>query len=147
MRPAIASGGWRLDQVGDICVSWHGNAALPAGCYRVRANGGSLVWGTDAAHTDGNAARRGHQRVSASALAAGPEQGGQSCGASELLGRSWVIAGDLSEERMMRVHALVALAGGAAVLVACSGGPQQVDASAPTVTYSYKNEAELRDAR
>ena len=47
---------------------------------------------------------------------------------------------------MMRVHALVALAGGAAVLVACSGGPQQVDASAPTATYSYKNEAELRDA-
>ena len=45
---------------------------------------------------------------------------------------------------MMRVHALVALAGGAAVLVACSGGPQQVDASAPTVTYSYKNEVEMR---
>jgi hypothetical protein len=47
-----ASGGWRLDEVGDICLSWHGNAALPAGCYRVRANGRSLVWGTDAAHTD-----------------------------------------------------------------------------------------------
>jgi hypothetical protein len=41
-----------LDEVGDICLSWHGNAALPAGCYRVRANGRSLVWGTDAAHTD-----------------------------------------------------------------------------------------------
>ena len=47
---------------------------------------------------------------------------------------------------MMRVHALVALAGGAAVLAACSSGPQQVGASAPSVTYSYKNDAEFREA-
>jgi hypothetical protein len=47
---------------------------------------------------------------------------------------------------MMRVHALVALAGGAAVLAACSSGPQQVGASAPSVTYSYKSDAEFREA-
>jgi len=46
------SGSWRLDRVGDVCVSWHGNAALPAGCYSVRANGRSLVWGNDSTHTD-----------------------------------------------------------------------------------------------
>ena len=45
------SGNWRLDQVGDVCVSWHGNAAMPAGCYRVRANDRSLAWGNDSAHT------------------------------------------------------------------------------------------------
>jgi hypothetical protein len=47
-----ASGSWRLDRVGDVCVSWHGNAAMPVGCYRVRVNGRSLVWGNDSAHTD-----------------------------------------------------------------------------------------------
>jgi len=38
------SGSWRLDRVGDVCVSWHGDAALPTGCYRVTANGRSLSW-------------------------------------------------------------------------------------------------------
>ena len=38
------SGSWRLDRVGDVCVSWHGDAALPTGCYRVTANGRSLFW-------------------------------------------------------------------------------------------------------
>ncbi len=38
------SGSWRLDQVGDVCVSWHGDAALPTGCYRVTATGRSLSW-------------------------------------------------------------------------------------------------------
>ena len=38
------SGSWRLDQVGDVCVSWHGAAALPTGCYRVTADGRSLSW-------------------------------------------------------------------------------------------------------
>jgi hypothetical protein len=37
-------GGWRLDRVGDVCVSWHGDTALPTGCYRVRATGRSLAW-------------------------------------------------------------------------------------------------------
>ena len=46
------SGSWRLDRVGDVCVSWHGNAAMPVGCYRVRADGRNLVWGNDSAHTD-----------------------------------------------------------------------------------------------
>jgi len=44
-------GRWRLDQAGDVCVSWHSNLAMPAGCYRVRADGRSLVWGNDSAHT------------------------------------------------------------------------------------------------
>ena len=47
----------------------------------------------------------------------------------------------------MRVHAFIALVGGTALLAACSGGPRQVGASAPTVTYSYRNDAELRDAK
>jgi hypothetical protein len=38
------SGNWRLDRLGDVCVSWHGAAALPTGCYRVRADGRSLAW-------------------------------------------------------------------------------------------------------
>src|SRR5215470_3149378 len=25
-------GGWQLDRVGDVCVTWHGDTALPAGC-------------------------------------------------------------------------------------------------------------------
>ena len=37
-------GRWQLDRVGDVCVSWHGDTALPAGCYRVRANGRELAW-------------------------------------------------------------------------------------------------------
>jgi len=48
---------------------------------------------------------------------------------------------------MMRVHAFIALVSGTALLAACSGGPRQVGASAPTVTYSYRNDAELRDAK
>jgi hypothetical protein len=43
------SGSWRLDQVGDVCVSWHGEAALPTGCYRVSANGRSLAWSNKSA--------------------------------------------------------------------------------------------------
>jgi hypothetical protein len=39
-----ASGRWRLDRVGDVCVSWHGHVALPTGCYRVRANDRRLTW-------------------------------------------------------------------------------------------------------
>jgi len=49
--------------------------------------------------------------------------------------------------RMMRVHALIALVSALSMLAACSGGPRQVDTSAPTVTSSYRNDAELRDAK
>jgi hypothetical protein len=38
------SGSWRLDRAGDVCVSWHGADAPPAGCYRVTAKGSSLSW-------------------------------------------------------------------------------------------------------
>ena len=38
------SGRWQLDGAGDVCVSWHGDTALPAGCYRVRAYGRELAW-------------------------------------------------------------------------------------------------------
>jgi uncharacterized lipoprotein len=48
---------------------------------------------------------------------------------------------------MMRVLALIALVSAMALLAACSSGPRQVGATAPTVTYSYRNDAELRDAR
>jgi len=37
-------GRWLLDRTGDVCVTWHGDTALPAGCYRVRANGRDLTW-------------------------------------------------------------------------------------------------------
>ena len=46
----------------------------------------------------------------------------------------------------MRVHAFIALVNAIGLLAACSSGPQQVGASAPTVTYSYRNSAELREA-
>ena len=45
------SGSWRLDQVGDVCVSWQRDAALPTGCYRVTANGRSLSWSSKSAHS------------------------------------------------------------------------------------------------
>jgi len=50
-------------------------------------------------------------------------------------------------DRMMRVHALIALVSATAMLDACASGPRQVGTSAPTVTYSYRNDAELRDAK
>jgi len=50
-------------------------------------------------------------------------------------------------DRDMRVQACIVLAAAAALLAACSGGPQRVGASAPTVTYSYRDDAELRDAK
>jgi outer membrane biogenesis lipoprotein LolB len=49
-------------------------------------------------------------------------------------------------DRMMRVHAFIVLVSAVALLAACSGGPRQVGASAPSVTYSYRNDAELREA-
>jgi hypothetical protein len=45
-------GRWRLDRVGDVCVSWHGDTALPTGCYRVRADDRRLTWSSKAAHSD-----------------------------------------------------------------------------------------------
>ena len=47
-----AGGRWRLDRVGDVCVSWHGYAALPTGCYRVRAVDRTLTWWNKSAHGD-----------------------------------------------------------------------------------------------
>ena len=47
-----ARGRWRLDRVGDVCVSWHGYAALPAGCYRVRAEDCRLTWWNKSAGDD-----------------------------------------------------------------------------------------------
>ncbi len=47
----------------------------------------------------------------------------------------------------MRVQACIVLVMVAVAPAACSGGPRRVGASAPTVTYSYRNDAELRDAR
>jgi hypothetical protein len=49
-------------------------------------------------------------------------------------------------DRDMHVQAFIVLVAAAAVLAGCSDGPRQVGASAPTVTYSYRNDAELRDA-
>jgi hypothetical protein len=46
------NGGWRLDRVGDVCVSWHGTTALPNACYRVRANGSDTYWWNKSAHSD-----------------------------------------------------------------------------------------------
>jgi len=37
-------GSWRLDRVGDVCMSWQRADAVPAGCYRITANGRSLSW-------------------------------------------------------------------------------------------------------
>ena len=48
---------------------------------------------------------------------------------------------------MMRVHASIALVSATALLAACSSGPRQVGTSAPTVTYSYRNDTELREAK
>ena len=50
-------------------------------------------------------------------------------------------------DRMMRVHAFIALVSAIAILAACSSGPRRVGATAPTVTYSYRNDAELRAAK
>lgn len=47
----------------------------------------------------------------------------------------------------MRVHVFIALASATAVLAACSSEPRQVGSSAPTVTYAYRNAAEMRDAK
>ena len=47
----------------------------------------------------------------------------------------------------MRVQVLMALVSATVLLAACSSEPRQVGATAPTVTYSYRNDAELRDAR
>ena len=46
------SGRWQLDRAGDVCVSWHGDPALPAGCYRVTAEGHSLAWWSKSAPSD-----------------------------------------------------------------------------------------------
>jgi hypothetical protein len=48
---------------------------------------------------------------------------------------------------MMRVQAFIALVSAMGVLAACASQPRQVGATAPTVTYSYRNDAELRKAR
>lgn len=45
-------GRWRLDRVGDVCVSWHSDTALPTGCYRVRADARRLTWSTKGSHGD-----------------------------------------------------------------------------------------------
>ena len=45
-------GRWRLDRAGDVCVSWHGDTALPTGCYRVRADDRRVTWSTKDAHGD-----------------------------------------------------------------------------------------------
>ncbi len=50
-------------------------------------------------------------------------------------------------DQTMRVHAFIALVGATALIAACSSGPRRVGASAPTVTYSYRNDAELREAK
>lgn len=47
----------------------------------------------------------------------------------------------------MRVRLLMALVGAMLTLAGCSGGPRQVGGTAPTVTYSYRNDAELRQAK
>ncbi|HUL04701.1 MAG TPA: hypothetical protein VLV76_00095 [Candidatus Acidoferrum sp.] len=47
----------------------------------------------------------------------------------------------------MRVHGVLALVSAIGILSACSSEPRQVGATAPTVTYSYRNAAELRDAK
>jgi len=38
------SGSWQLDRSGDVCVGWHGDTVLPAGCYRVTADGRNVSW-------------------------------------------------------------------------------------------------------
>ena len=45
-------GRWRLDRVGDVCVSWRGDAALPTGCYRVRVDDRRLTWWNKSIHSD-----------------------------------------------------------------------------------------------
>lgn len=45
-------GSWRLDRVGDVCVSWHGTTALANACYRVRADGGAVYWWNKSARSD-----------------------------------------------------------------------------------------------
>lgn len=47
-----ARGRWRLDRIGDVCVSWHGYAALPTGCYEVRADDRRLTWWNKSARGD-----------------------------------------------------------------------------------------------
>lgn len=47
----------------------------------------------------------------------------------------------------MRVFVIIALVSAGSVLAACASGPRQVGATAPTVTYSYRNAAEMRDAK
>jgi len=46
------NGRWRLDRAGDVCVNWHGDTALPAGCYRVSADGHSLAWWNKSVRSD-----------------------------------------------------------------------------------------------
>ena len=46
------SGRWRVDRVGDVCLSWHADALLPTGCYRVRADGRSVAWWNNAGRSD-----------------------------------------------------------------------------------------------
>jgi len=45
-------GRWRLDRTGDVCVSWHGDTALPTGCYRVRADDRRMTWSSKDARSD-----------------------------------------------------------------------------------------------
>lgn len=49
----VVGGHWLLDRGGDVCVSWHGDTALPAGCYRVQANGRTLAWWNKENRSDG----------------------------------------------------------------------------------------------
>ena len=47
----------------------------------------------------------------------------------------------------MRIRSLMALVGAILMLAACSDGPRHVGGTAPTVTYAYRNDAELRQAK
>ena len=47
----------------------------------------------------------------------------------------------------MRTNACIALVGAMIVLTACSSEARRVGATAPTVTYSYRTAAELREAK
>lgn len=45
-------GRWRLDRGGDVCVSWHGDTALPTGCYRVHADDRRVTWSSKSTDSD-----------------------------------------------------------------------------------------------